>query len=267
MPRAAGLPAGEEGFVNIAVCVKQIPDPNQPYALENGRLKREGITPVLDPGDEFGVEAALQLVEKHGGEVTVVSMGPAKAVEAVRRALSMGAHRAILVTDDRLAGADGLTTAKVLAAAIGRAQPDLVIAGAESTDGSMGTVPGTVAALLGFPQCTVAKHVEVRDGTVVAHRQTERGHDVVEMALPALVTVTAAVAEPRYPSFKGIMAAKSRPLEQLTVADLGLPDEDVVPTQAVMGTSPAPERGAGEVVEDSGDGATRIVQLLVEAKV
>ena len=254
--------------MNIAVCVKQIPDPNQPYALEGGRLKREGITPVLDPGDEFGVEAALQLVEKHGGEVTVVSMGPAKAVEAVRRALSMGAHRAILVTDDRLAGADGLTTAKVLAAAIRRAQPDLVIAGAESTDGSMGTVPGTVAGLLGLPQCTVVKQLEVRDGSVlVAHRQSERGYDVIETQLPAVVTVTAAVAQPRYPSFKGIMAAKSRPLEQLTVADLGLSDDDVRPTQAVAGTSPAPERGAGEVVEDAGDGADRIVDFLARAKV
>jgi electron transfer flavoprotein beta subunit len=179
----------------------------------------------------------------------------------------MGAHRAILVTDDRLAGADGLTTARVLAAAIKRANPDLVIAGSESTDGSMGTVPGTVAGLLGLPACTVAKYVEVKDGTLVAHRQTERGHDVVEMPLPALVTVTAAVAQPRYPSFKGIMAAKSRPLEQLTAADLGLSDEDVAPTQEVVGTSPAPERGAGEVVEDAGDGADRIVQFLVQAKV
>src|ERR1043166_9704310 len=127
--------------MNVIVCVKQIPDPNNPYELVNGRLKRDVAQNVLDPGDEFGVEAALQLTEKHGGEVTIVSMGPAKAVEAVRRALSMGAHKAILVTDDRLAGADGLTTARVLAAAIRRVQLDLVIAGAESTDGSMGTVP------------------------------------------------------------------------------------------------------------------------------
>jgi electron transfer flavoprotein beta subunit len=253
--------------MNIAVLVKQVPDPNQPYALEGGRIKREGTTPVLDPGDEFGVEAALQLTEKHGGEVTVISMGPAKAIEAVRRALSMGAHRAILVTDDKLAGADGLTTARVLAAAIRRASPDLVIAGAESTDGSMGTVPGTIAGLLDFPQATVAKRLEVRDGTIVVYRQTERGHDVVEAPLPALVTVTAAVAQPRYPSFKGIMAAKSRPLEQLSVADLGLSDDDVRPTQSVSGTSPAPERGAGEVVEDTGDGAERIADFLTRAKV
>lgn len=253
--------------MKVAVCVKQIPDPNEPYSLEGIRLKREGITPVLDPGDEFGVEAALQIVEQHGGEVTVVSMGPPNAVDAVRRALSMGAHAGILVSDDLLAGADALATARVLAAAIGRIEPDLVIAGIESTDGSTGTVPGTVAEFLGIPQTTVAKHLEVRDGMLVIQRQTETGFDVVECPLPVLVTVTAGVNSPRYPSFKGIMQAKNKPLEQLTVADLGLSPEEVRATQEVAQVNPAPERGAGEIIADQGDGAGRIADYLKELKV
>lgn len=253
--------------MKVAVCVKQIPDPNQPYALDDGRLRREGSL-VLDPGDEFGVEAALQITEQHGGEVTVVSMGPAKAVETVRRALSMGAHKGVLVTDDGLLpGADALVTARVLSAAIRRGEPDLVIACVESTDGSTGTVPGTVAEILGFPQATVAKHIEVKNGSILIHRQTEKGYDVVECALPAVVTVTAGVNTPRYPSFKGIMQAKNKPLEQMTVADLGLNEDDVRVTQEVASVNPAPERGAGEVVQDGGEGAARIADFLKELKV
>lgn len=252
--------------LNVAVCVKQIPDPNQPSAMEGNRLKREGVSAVLDPGDEFGVEAGLKLVEAHGGEVTIVSMGPATAVEAVRRALSMGAHKAILVSDDQLQGADVAATAKVLAAAIKRTEPDLVIAGVESTDGSSGILPGAVAELLGIPQTTFAKHLEVKDGTLVMQRQTEKGYDVVECPLPALVTVTGAVNEPRYPSFKGIMAAKQKPLEQLSLSDLGLSADDVKATQEVAEIRPAPERGAGEVVEDDGTAASKIVEFLKRAK-
>lgn len=253
--------------MKIAVCMKQIPDPNQPYSLEGGRLKREGINPVLDPGDEYGIEAGLRIVESVGGEVTVISMGPPKALEAVRRALSIGAHRGILVSDDLLEGADGLTTARVLAAAIRRLQPDLVIAGVESTDGSMGTVPGTVAELLGIPQCTIVKQIEAGEGRIRAHRQTAAGYDEVECLLPALVTVTAAVGQARYPTFRGIMQAKSKPLEQLTVADLGLAPEQVRPTQEVVDVRRAPERGPGEIVEDGADAAGRIVEFLASQKV
>jgi electron transfer flavoprotein beta subunit len=253
--------------MKIAVCVKQVPDPNQPYSLENGRLKREGLPAVLDPGDEFGLEAGLQISEKSGGEVTVVSMGPERAAEAVRRALAMGAHRAILVTDDLLAGADALATARVLAAAIKRIEPDLVIAGVESTDGSSGVLPGIVAGLLGIPQCTIAKSLEVSDGKLVAHRQTEKGYDVVECALPALATVTAAINQPRYPSFKGIMQAKQKPFEILSVGDLGLSREEVSASQEVVDVKPAPERGAGEVFEDDGSAAARIADFLKNRKV
>jgi electron transfer flavoprotein beta subunit len=250
--------------MNIVVCVKQIPDPNLPPALDGKRLRREGVAAVLDPGDEYGVEAALQLAEAQGGEVTVVSMGPARAMEAVRKALSMGAHKGILVSDDSLQGADALLTAKVLAAAIKRVNPDLVIAGVESTDGSTGTVPGTVAALLGFPQCTFAKKLEVKDGTLITNRQTEKGYDVVECPLPAVLTVTAGVNEPRYPSFKGIVGAKTKPVEELSAADLGLGEGS---TQEVADVTDAPQRGAGEKIEDDGTAAAKIADFLERLKV
>lgn len=253
--------------MNICVLVKQIPDPNNPYELVNGRLKRDVAQNVLDPGDEFGVEAALQLTEAQGGEVTVVSMGPEKAMDALRRALSMGAHKGILVSDGSLEGADALATARVIAKAIERVNPDLVIASVESTDGYTGAVPQMIAELLGWPQATFAKNLEIKDGTALVQRQTEKGYDDLECPLPAIVTVTAGVNEPRYPTFKGIMQAKTKPVEQLTVADLGIGDGDAKATQAVANVEPAPARGAGEKFEDDGSGAAKVADFLKEAKV
>ena len=253
--------------MNVVVCVKQIPDPNNPYELtSDGRLKRDVAQSVLDPGDEFGVEAALRLAEAAGGEVTVVSMGPAKALDAIRRALSMGAAKGILVSDDALAGADAIATAKVLAAAIKRVEgADLIICGVESTDGYTGVVPMMVAELLDLPQVTFVKHVEVDGSTLKVQRQTMKGYDVVESPMPAVMTVTAGVNEPRYPTFKGIMQAKSKPVDQLSLADLGL--ADLKATQSVAGVSPAPARGAGEIVEDDGSGAAKVADFLKAAKV
>jgi electron transfer flavoprotein beta subunit len=254
--------------MNVFVLVKQIPDPNNPYQMENGRLKRSGVQNVLDPGDEYGVEAALKLVEQAGGEVTAVSMGPASAMEAIRKALSMGAHKGILVTDDSaLPGADALATARVLAAAIKRQPFDLVISSVESTDGYSGVVPGMIAELLGVPQVTFAKHLELKDSTLVVNRQTAKGYDVVEAPLPAVLTVTAGVFEPRYPTFKGIMQAKSKPVDNLSVADLGLSADDVKASQEVAQMTPAPARGAGEKFEDDGTGAAKIADFLKNAKV
>ena len=250
--------------MNIVVCVKHIPDPNLPPEMDGDRLKREGVQGVLDPGDEFGVEAGLQLKEAHGGEVTLVSMGPAPAMDAIRRGLSMGADKGILVSDDALENSDALTTAKVLAAAIRRNEFDLVIAGVESTDGYTGTMPSTLAELLGLPQLTFAKTLEINDGTLRVNRQTAEGYHVVEAPLPALVTVTAGVNEPRYASFKGIMAAKKKPVDQLSLGDLGV---DVAINQKVAQLIPAEERKAGEVVQDEGDGATRIAEFLKKEKV
>jgi electron transfer flavoprotein beta subunit len=252
--------------MNIVVTVKQVPDPNIDPQLDGERLKRDGVAGVLDPGDEFGVEAGLQIAQAHGGEVTVVSMGPPQAMEAVRKALSMGAAKGILISDDALKGADALTTAKVLAAAIKKNGFDLVISGVESTDGYTGVVPQMVAALLDVPAASFAKSIDVGDGTVKINRQTEKGYDVVETPLPAVVTVTAGVNEPRYPSFKGIVEAKKKPVEQLSLGDLGL-SLDSAATQKVDAINDAPQRAAGEVVEDDGTGAAKIADFLTQAKV
>src|SRR4051794_20078240 len=257
--------------MNVAVCVKQIPDPATPGQLdENNWLKREGKL-ILDDSDAYGVEMALQLVDKAGGgEVTLVSMAPNSEVSGLRTALAMGAHKAILISDDTLKGSDALATAKVLAAAIKRVEPDLVVAATESTDGYTGTLPVQVAELLGLPALTFAKHIEITDGNVKIDRQTEAGYDEVTSPLPALVTVTAGVVEPRYPSFKGIMAAKNKPVEQLTVADLGVDAAQVGGAgsgQEITSVQAAEERKAGEIVEDEGDAHERIIQFLEQLKV
>jgi electron transfer flavoprotein beta subunit len=258
--------------MNVAVCVKQIPDPASPGKLDPNThtLVREGKL-ILDDSDAYGVEMALQLIDKAGGgEVTLVSMAPNNETSGLRTALAMGAHKAILVSDDTLKGSDALGTAKVLAAAIKRAEPDLVIAATESTDGYTGTLPVQVAELLGLPAITFAKHVEVSDGTVKVQRQTEAGYDEVECALPVLVTVTAGVVEPRYPSFKGIMAAKGKPVDELKVADLGLAADQVGAAgagQEVVSVDAAEERKAGEIVVDEGDGHEKIVAFLEQLKV
>ncbi|HEX3426467.1 MAG TPA: electron transfer flavoprotein subunit beta/FixA family protein [Acidimicrobiales bacterium] len=258
--------------MNIAVCVKQVPDTSTPGRLdpETNTVDRAAKL-MLDPSDEFGVEMALQLVAAAGGgEVTLVSMAPHDEVSGLRTALAMGADKAILVSDPALAGSDALGTAKVLAKAIGRVQPDLVLAATESTDGYTGTLPVQLAELLGLPSVTFARGVKVDGSKVQVERQTEAGYDEVECPLPAVVTVTAGVVEPRYPSFKGIMAAKSKPIEQLKVADLDLsPDEVGWPGagQEIASVEPAESRQAGEIVVDGGDAHERIVAFLEQLKV
>jgi len=253
--------------MNVVVCVKQVPDPNSVGQLDptTHNLKRDGVEVVLDPGDEFGIEAGLQLAEAHGGQVTVVSMGPEKGLDAIRKALAMGAAKGVLISDPALAGADALTTAKVLAAAIRREGFDVVIAATESTDGYTGVVPQAVAEYLGVPAVTFAKAVESDGTTLKVRRQTEAGYDRVEADLPAVVSVTAGVNEPRYPSLKGIMAAKSKPVDRLSVAELGL--GALGPGQAIVSVVPAEQRAAGEIVEDDGTGAHRVVEFLASRKV
>jgi len=258
--------------MNVVVCVKQIPDPANPQKLspDTKALHRDGKL-ILDDSDSYGVEMALQLVDKAGGgEVTLVSMAPGGETSGLRTALAMGAAKAILVSDDALAGSDTLGTAKVLAAAIKRAEPDLVIAATESTDGYTGTLPVQVAELLDLPSVSFAKHVEIADGAVKAERQTESGYDEVSVPLPALVTVTAGVVEPRYPSFKGIMAAKGKPVEELKVGDLGLDAGEVGwsgARQEIVSVEPAEARQAGEIVVDEGDAYEKIVAFLENLKV
>jgi electron transfer flavoprotein beta subunit len=255
--------------VNVVVLTKWVPEPEgTPTLGDDGLLVREGADGALDPGDEYGLEAALQLVETAGdGEITLLTMGPEVAHAALQRGLAMGAHRGVRVTDDSLRGADSLVTARVLAAAIGRQDFDLVIGGVESTDGYTGIVPAAIAELLGVPSLTFARQLHISDGTLTIERQTAAGYDVVIAPLPVVITVTAGATEPRYPSLKGVMAAKSKPVETLTVADLGLSEDDVTATQTVAEVTDAPPKQGGETVDFDDTTPARIADLLVEARV
>lgn len=262
----------EVAKLNIVVCVKQVPEPTGTNRMDPNTLRivREGIDAVLDPADEYSIEAALQIVEAQGGSVTVVSMGPARAMDAVRRALAMGAERGILISDPALAGSDALTTAKVLAAAIKRANPDLVLCATESSDAYTGMVPGGIAHYLGFPQLTFAKALTVANGKATIQRQIEGGYQTVEAALPAVVTVTGSINTPRYPALKGIMQAKKKPVDQLTAADLGFSADEVGVKGAkerVLNWQPAEQRKAGQIVKDEGNGASVIADYLASIKV
>ena len=258
--------------MNVIVCVKQIPDPALPGELDaDNTLKRDGKL-ILDESDSYGVEMALQLVTAAGGgEVSLVSMAPNEEVSGLRTALAMGAVKAVLVSDPALAGADALTTAKVLAGAVGKAGDfDLIIAGTESSDGYTGTVPEQMAEVLGLPSVTFAKTVAVADGTLNVNRQTESGYDEVTCSLPAVVSVTAGVVEPRYPSFKGIMAAKSKPVDQVGLGDLGVDAGSVGwagAGQEIVEIATAEARAAGTVVEDDGEAFQKIVDMLAELKI
>ena len=259
--------------MNVVVCVKQIPDPADPGALDPNTktLKRDGKL-ILDESDSYGVEMALQLVDAAGGgEVTLVSMAPNGETAGLRTALAMGAAKAVLVSDDALQGTDALGTSKVLAKAIERAgQADLILTATESSDGYTGTVPEMVAELLSLPSVTFAKSITVDGSSVKVQRQTESGYDDVECPLPAVVSVTAGVVEPRYPSFKGIMAAKSKPVDQVGLGDLGVDAGSVGwagAGQEIVEIATAEARAAGTVVEDDGEAFQKIVDMLAELKI
>src|SRR5438309_7977779 len=232
-------------LVKIVVTVKQVPDPNATAVLEADNTVARDKEVVLDPGDECGIEEGLQLKEAHGGEVVLVSMGPERAKDAIRKGLSMGADRGILITDANLSGADAYLTARALAAAIKAEQADIVICGTESYDGSTGMVPPILAELLGLPQLTFAKKVEIDGSKVKVNRQTADGHMVLEATTPVLITVTAAIAEPRYASLKGIMAARSKEANQLSLGDLAVEAGERAATIEAMADADAPKAGAG----------------------
>lgn len=251
--------------MKVVVCVKQIPDPAAPYTLEpDSHWLVRPTEQILDDGDRYGVEMGLQIAQASGGTLTLLSMGPSGNMQGIRQALAMGADKAVLVDDGALRGSDALATARVLAAAAEREGFDLLLAGTESTDGYSGVVPQMMSQILDVPTLTYATHVEVADGSVRIHRQTADGYDVVEAALPAVVSVTAGVVEPRYPTFKGIMDAKKKPIETLTVADLGV---DAAVGQKVMTIEDAPERQGGEIIEDDGEAHMRIIEMLEQVKV
>jgi electron transfer flavoprotein beta subunit len=259
--------------MNIVVLVKQVPDTYSERKLSDGdhTLDRDSADAVLDEINERAVEEALQIKEREGGTVTVVSVGPDRATDAIRKALSMGADAAVHVVDDALHGSDIVQTAKVLAKAIGTVDSvDLVIAGNESTDGVAGAVPAILAELLGLPQLTHARKVEIADGTVKVERETaDEGLSHLEASLPALISVTEKINEPRYPSFKGIMAAKKKPVTTVGVSDLGVDAGEVglgAAWSTVLEAAPKPPRTAGAKVEDDGDGGVKVAEYLVGQK-
>ena len=257
--------------VNIVVCVKQVPDTAVERTLTAGAgtLDRESPDGLINELDEYAIEEGLKIAEAHGGEVTIVTVGPAKAAESIRKALSMGADKAVHVLDDALAGSDALVTSLVLAAALRQTGFDLVILGSESTDARTGVVPAMLAERLGVPQLTLASKLDIDGGSVTIRRVTDDGYSVVTAALPAVVSVVEKINEPRYPSFKGIMAAKKKPVQTLTLDSISVSADSVGLGGAATGVADfaaRPPRQAGVAVKDEGDGGAKAAAFLSERK-
>jgi electron transfer flavoprotein beta subunit len=256
--------------MNIAVCVKQVVDTEAEKKLDpsSWRLDRN-VTCILNPYDEYAVEEALRIKEAHGGEVVAVCMGPQKAEDAVRKTLAMGADSAVLVTDDALAGSDVQGTAYALAEALKSFQWDLVLFGVRSTDGESGCVPAAVAERLGVPLLSTLAKVEVQGSTLNVHRETEQGYVAFECPTPAVLSVIKGINEPRYPSMKGIMGAKKKPLDVKDAASLNLDASQLglsgARTRVLSARSPEP-RKAGVKVDDDGTGAQKIAEFLASEK-
>ena len=257
--------------MNIVVCVKQTPLPTaEKSLLPDGRLDRGATEKAMNGYDEVAVEEALRVQEQHGGEITVLTMGPEDATEAVRKALAMGADKAVMITDDALAGTDAWGTARVLAAAVQRLSPDVVIMGMQSDDAGTGVLHHALSERTGLPALTHTAKLSFEGQTVTTHRRREDGYTVLQTQLPAIVGVIDVINQPRYPSLKGIMAAKRKPMETWTVSDLGL-DAGTIGLQGAMtqvvNVDRPQARTAGEIYEDKGDAAMRIVEFLIARKV
>jgi electron transfer flavoprotein beta subunit len=257
--------------MNIVVCVKYVPDAqaDRRFTAADNTTDRSGVDGLLSELDEYAVEAALKLSEASEGKVTVLTVGPAEATDAVRKALQMGADEAVHVVDDAIHGSDSIATSKVLAAAIGKLEYDIVLTGMASTDGSMSVVPAMLAERLGVPQATFASELTVEGSTVRIRRDGDTSTEIIEATLPALVSVTDQINEPRYPSFKGIMAAKKKPLQSWSLSDLGLSADEVGLSAAwskVEDITARPPRQAGQIITDQGDGGTKLVEYLAAAK-
>ena len=263
-------------LMKIAVCVKQVPDSWAEKKMgSDGLLDRASVDAVLNDLDEYAVEEALKLVEANsptgeagegsGHTITVISMGPERATEAVRKALSMGADDAVVITDPALSGSDALATSMVLAAAIKDGGYDIVFCGTESTDARMSVVPAMLAERLGYAQLTFAGSVKLDGTTVSIARQTEFGTEQMSAPLPAVVSVVEKINEPRYPSFKGIMAAKKKTIASKSLADVGVAAPSA--WSAVKDSALRPPRGAGIKVADEGDGGTKLAAYLKEKRI
>ena len=263
-------------MTNIVVLIKQVPDTWSERKLSDGdwTLDREAADAVLDEINERAVEEALLIKEKEGdagGTVTVLTAGPERATEAIRKALSMGADKGVHLLDERLHGSDMVQTGWALARALGTVEgTDLVIAGNSATDGNGGAVPAIIAEYLGLPQLTHMRKVSVEGGKITGERETDEGVFSVEATLPAIVSVTEKINEPRFPSFKGIMAAKKKEVTTLTLADIGVEAEEVGRDNAgstVTSSTPKPAKTAGEKVSDEGEGGKKIAEYLVAQKI
>ncbi len=257
--------------MNIVVCVKQVPDTAVERTLVpgEGTLDRASVVGLINEIDEYAIEEGLRIAEAHGGEVTILSMGPEKVSESIRKALSMGADKAVHLVDDSLAGSDALATSLALSAVLKTTGFDLVILGSESTDARTGVLPAMLAERLGVPQLTLASKVDIDGTAVTIRRMTDDGYDIVAADLPAVVSVVEKINEPRYPSFKGIMAAKKKPVQTLSLADISV-DAGAVglanAATAVADFAARPPRAAGVVVTDEGDGGARAAAFLAERK-
>ncbi len=257
--------------MNIVVCVKQVPDTWAERKLkpDDATLDRASVDGLINELDEYAIEEALQIAAAHDGEVTVLTMGPEKAAESIRKALSMGADKAVHLLDDGLAGSDALQTSYALAQVLKTTGFDLVILGSESTDARMGVLAAMLAERLGVPQLSMASKVEI-DGTAIRiNRVSDEGYDTVEAALPAVVSVVEKINEPRYPSFKGIMAAKKKPVQTLSLADAGIEPAQVGLASAateVTDFAGRPPRQAGTIVKDEGDGGVKAAEYLASQK-
>ena len=255
--------------MNIVVLVKQVPDSGAERALSaaDNTVERGSANNVLNEMDEYAIEEALKIKEAHGGEVTVLTMGPERAAESIRKALSMGPDKA--VQDEALHGSCAVATSKVLAAALGTLTADLILCGAESTDGRVQVMPHMLAERLGVAALTGARKLTVDGSQLTVERQTDEGYEVVTAATPAVVSVWDTINEPRYPSFKGIMAAKKKPVQTLSLADLGVAAEEVGfagATSTVIEFAKRPPRSAGTKVIDEGAGGTQLVEFLAAEK-
>jgi electron transfer flavoprotein beta subunit len=257
--------------MKIVVLVKQVPDSGAERNLraDDHAVDRASANNVINEMDEYAIEEALKIKEAHGGEVTILTMGPERAAESIRKALSMGPDGAVHVLDDALAGSDTLATSTVLAAALRALEPDLVIAGAEATDARGQVMPHMLAERLGIAALTGARKVTVDGSTLTIERQTEEGYEVVTASTPAIVSVWDTINEPRYPSFKGIMEAKKKPVRTMALSDLGLEPSDVGWAGAattVVEHAKRPARQGGTHVTDEGDGGSKLVEFLVSEK-
>jgi electron transfer flavoprotein beta subunit len=257
--------------VNIVVTVKQVPDTWAEKKLDPSDMTvdRKSVDNVMNEMDEFGVEEALRIKEAHGGEVTILTMGPEKAIEAIRKALSMGADKAVHLTDESLHGSDAIQTSAALAAVIKTLDADIVITSTEASDARGGVMGALLSEQLGLPQLTLARKVTVDPDAkkITIERQTDNGYATVEASLPAIVGVIEKINEPRYPSFKGIMAAKKKPLTTLSVGDAGLSDVGgASASTAVDAAEPRPPKSAGQIVKDEGDGGTKVADFLASQK-